>query len=166
VKGSRIIESLKKKAPNAKFIFLVSRDPKIYKEVNGKPFDVLLESPIVAEKLVDVVASLQGLDPGVLFAKLGRATGKKGSDRVVVRGGLKKEEKIHVKGRVVDPFADKRKKASMETLKNLRMPSYPGGIPRGLVDDQVRDFRNLEESKEIKDIEVERREFVKALFRK
>ncbi|MBX9766753.1 MAG: hypothetical protein K2X47_05730 [Bdellovibrionales bacterium] len=171
VKGETLMERLSAKGLHLPQLILLASDQSLseFEKSHSRAQQVLI-SPVSPVQLIEALAVALELDSATLIKKMGRDLDPSMVENKLefyVKGGAGPlEENAGVANANVAsgvPPISRSKRDPSAILKNL--PTTPGGLDRRLVEAQTQDFRKREKDADIKEIDEERQEFVKTLFK-
>ena len=183
VNGVKIGARLRRARGLPKLILFFSGSPgPTAEELKQASPDAVLSSPIQPKELIRAVAEQLQMDVAALaerYEKLGLfplppsdqgnpLANFKSKSEGSGSGGTDSDPLTIVKWKQqaeISPDVQDRKRDQAEKLVAELPDHHPLGIPRGAVTAQVKEFRERESDRDIQDIDRERRQFVKALFK-
>jgi hypothetical protein len=170
VKGETLIERLNGKGLHLPhLVLLASGDQKFTEfERSHSQAQHILISPVAPAQLIEALADVLEMDSANLLKKMGRdldpsMMAEKMEFFVKGGAGPLEEGVAQNPGASQAPVVQRPKRDPSKILNAL--PDSPGGLDRRLVEAQTLDFRKRANDPDIKEIDEERQQFVKTLFK-
>lgn len=190
VSGVRIAQKVKRRDGWPKILFFTQRGSQLpLEQVVDLDIKAVLESPVKPRELLQLLSDQGGVDIKVALKKVGtlqKARDSKTADEeesgsnTFVKGAKKDNQAIHVKSgknqsnlnvevvksKVKNSNPTKASKKYEKYTKELDKKHSQNGLNKSLVASQKKDFRAEENTPEVKQIDEQRKNFVKALYKK